>query len=72
MTKTTEPTPDYLTDDSEWTMEKLKDAMLVDVIHMRYEWLYQFGNLGISADDINKSIKRLEAIEERVANDKNN
>ena len=61
-----------MTDDNgyEWTMDKLKDAILVDVIHTRYEWLYQLGQLGISADEIEKRVKKLEDIERRVTNDR--
>jgi len=40
--------------------------VVVDVIHMRYEWLYQLGRLDISADEISKRVKELQAIEGRV------
>ena len=55
--------------DQEWTMGKLSKAIVIDVIHMRYEWLYQLGNLGISADEIKKRIKELQDIEARIDND---
>ena len=51
---------------SEWTMERLRDAILIDTIHMRYEWLYQFGNFGIPLADIEESVKRLQEIERKL------
>ena len=51
---------------SEWTMDRLRDAILIDTIRMRYEWLYQFGNFGIPLADIEESVKRLQEIERKL------
>ena len=65
----TEPIPDYMTDNTEWTIDKLANVVMVDVIHMRYEWLYAFGNIGITIDEIEKHVDLLNATEGEATND---